>query len=544
VPRRAAGRAIAIRLFGAAATLLLVAGGAPGSAAPARAGGRIVIGVRSDVTSLNIYTATNSFSQEVADLLYLKLAWEQDDFREGPPTFRSALAASWTVSADRREITFRLDPKTRWSDGRPVRAEDVVFSHRAATSPEVAWVGRDVKEHVSQVSAPDPHTVVYRFSRQYPYALMDAVEGNILPSHQLASIPLAEWPRRPFLEAPVTSGPFVLKRYERGSRIELARNPGYRLEPRPRLDTVIFRILPDETTLLNELTTGGIDVMENVPPDAVSRVEGSARLRVVRVPDLSYTFVCWNVSRPLFRDPRVRRALTLATDREAIVEGLLRGSGRVSSGPVLSFLWAHDRETPPLPFDPAAARALLAEAGWKDDDGDGVLDREGVAFRFELETIQGSSLRTGAVEMLAEQLRRIGVEAVPRLLEFGAFVERHERHQFDAFLGTWRESTKVDLKSAFHSASREGGYNYGGYANTALDGLIDRARAESDPVKARSLWVRAQRLVAEDQPYTFLFERDRFHALPRGLTGVRPSPRSLYAGLAEWGWEPPGEPDK
>ncbi|MBI1950454.1 MAG: hypothetical protein HYS34_03725 [Acidobacteria bacterium] len=504
-------------------------------------GGRIVIGVRSDVTPFNIYTATNAFSQEVIDLLYLKLAAEQDDFSQGPPSFRPALATSWEMSPDRTRLTFRLDREARWSDGRPVTSSDVLFSHRAASNPEVAWVGSDVKEFVAEVAAPDPLTVVYRFRRVYPYQLMDAVEGNILPAHAFKAIALPDWPKRAFLEAPISSGPFLLKRYERGAVIELARNPAYVRAPLPRLDSVVFRVIPDEATLLNELLTGGIDVMENVPPEAAPRLEASSRLRITRVPDLSYTFVCWNTARPLFSDARVRRALTMAIDREAIIEGLLHGTGRPSAGPVLSFLWAHDGSLRPLDYDPDAARRLLLAAGWLDRDHDGLVERDGAPFRFTLETSQGSTLRSDIVQMIAAQLRQVGIEATPRILEFGAFIERHEKHDFDAFVGTWRESTKVDLKSAFHSASRNGGYNYGLYSNAGLDDLVDRARATTDTRTARRLWSRAQQVIARDQPYTFLFERDRLHAVPRRLRGFRPSPRSIYVGLEEWAWEPASE---
>ena len=501
--------------------------------APA-SGGRIVIGVRGDVTSFNIYTATNAFTQEVADLLQLRLAMEQDDFKDHPPTFAPALASSWEFSRDRLSLTFHLDPRARWSDGREVTAADVLFSHGAAKSPDVGWVGSDVKEFVASVSAPDARTVVYRFTRPYPYQMMDAAEGNILPRHVYEPVPLAEWPKRAFFEVPAGSGPFVLKNYERGAVIELAKNPAYLFAPLPRLDSVVFRILPDEATLLNELLSGGIDVMENVPPDAAERVRQSARLRLVRVPDLSYTFVCWNTERALFKDARVRRALTMAIDRDAIVEGLLHGTGRVASGPALSFLWARDPSIEPLPHDAVAARRLLAEAGFADHDDDGLLDRDGVPFRFTLESNQGSGLRADVVQMIAAQLRPLGIEVTPRVIEFGAFIEAHERHDFDAFVGSLRESTKFDLKSAFHSASRTDGYNYGSYANAELDGLIDRARGEADAVKARALWFKAQKLIAADQPYTFLFERDRLHAVPRRLEGFHPDPRSAYTGLASW----------
>src|SRR5438093_3911958 len=528
----------ALALGGVCAAIALVCA----AAAPERPrgttarGGRVVIGVPGDVSSLNIYTATNAFSQEIVDLLYLKLAYEHDDFDQGPPTVRPALAKSWEFSADGLALTFHLDPRARWNDGRPVTARDVVFSHQAAASLEVAWVGKDVKDFIQDVRAVDERTVVYRFRQVEPYRLMDAVEGNILPAHVFEKIPLAEWPKRSFQDAPAPDGPFLLKRYERGASIELARNPDYLRGPLPKLDSVVFRIIPDEATLVNELLSGGIDVMENVPAAATKRIEADPRLRLVRVPDLSYHFICWNVSRPPFDDGRVRRALTLAIDRAAILEALLPDTGRPSSGPVLSFLWAHDPSLRPVPYDPDAARALLKEAGWVDTDGDGLVDRDGRPFRFTLDINQGSRLRTHVAQMVAAQLLKVGVAPVPRLFEVGAFIERHEKHDFDAFVGSWRESTKVDLKSAFHSASRDGGYNYGMYANPRLDAIIDRARAATDPKEARALWFKAQAIVAADQPYTFLFERDRLNAVPRRLQGLRMGPRTAYTGLEEWFW--------
>jgi len=531
----------ALAFLGGAAVLAAVcaAAGSEQARVDTGRGSRVVIGVPGDITSLNIYTATNAFSQEIVDLLFLKLADEQDDFRQGPPTFRPSLAKSWELSPDGLQLTFRLDPRARWSDGLPATARDVVFSHRAAASPEVAWVGKDVKDFIQEVKAAGESKVVYRFRQLDPYGLMDAVEGNILPAHAFEKIPLADWPKRSFLEVPAGSGPFLLKRYERGALIELKRNPGYLRAPLPRLDAVVFRIIPDEATLVNELLSGGIDVMQNVPATATKRIEADPRLRLVRVPDLSYHFICWNTSRAPFTDGRVRRALTLAIDREAIAEALLPDTGRPSAGPVLSFMWALDPSLRPLPYDPDAARALLKEAGFEDTDGDGLVDRDGKPFRFSLDINQGSRLRSDVAQMVATELRKVGVEAVPRVYEFGAFIERHEKHDFDAFVGSWRESTKVDLKSAFHSASRDGGYNYGMYANPRLDAVIDRARASTDAKEARALWFNAQAIIAADQPYTFLFERDRLNAVPRRLQGLRMGPRSAYTGLEEWSWGPP-----
>jgi peptide/nickel transport system substrate-binding protein len=535
-------------LFAFLATVLTLALAQPSSALPAAspkekaaptgaATRRIVIGVRGDISSFNIYTATTAFTQEIIDLLQARLAEEQDDFRDGPPSFKPGLAASWEFSADRTKLTFHLDPRARWSDGKPLAAADVAFSSQAAASPDVGWVGSDVKEAIASVTAPDPRTIVYTFSRLYPYQLMDAVEGNIIPAHIYQTTPFAEWPKKAFLVPPPSSGPFRVKRYEHGSLIELARNPDYFRAPLPHLDSVIFRIIPDENTLTNELLAGGIDVMENLPAGAVKKVEATPRLKILRVPDLSYTFISWNTSRPLFAEARVRRALTLAIDRQAIIEGLLPGIGRPSAGPILSFMWAADPGLKPLPCDPAAARALLKEAGWEDRDGDGILDRDGAPFRFELETNQGSGLRADIVQMVSAQLKKVGIEATPRIIEYGAFIAGHEKHEYDAFVSSWRESTKVDLKSVFHSSAKTNGYDYGLYSDPELDQVIDQARMETDRTAARKLWARAQAIIVRDQPLTFLFERDRLHAVPRSLTGFHSSPRSAYVGLEDWSLE-------
>jgi peptide/nickel transport system substrate-binding protein len=494
-----------------------------------------VIGVRADVDSMNVYTATSAFSQEVADLLYLRLARERDG-RDGPPELEPLLAESWKLADDGLTLSVQLAAGARWSDGQAIEADDVVFSHRAAVDPAVGWVGRDTKEFIREVTAQGPRTVVYRFSRRYPSQLVDAFEGNIVPAHALGQIPFEAWPQTSFLDAAITSGPFRLVRFERAALIELARNPHYLGAPLPRLDSVVFRVLPDEEALVSELLSGELDFVENLPEQHRSRVAADGRFELLRVPDLSYTFLCWNTARPLFAEPTVRRALTLAIDRAAIIAALAPETGRAAHGPIPSTLWAHDGGIDPLPYDPRESERLLGAAGWRDTDHDGVLDRDGMEFRFVLETNQESRLRRDVVEAVAAQLAQLGIQVEPRFFEFGSIVERHERHDFDAFVSSWRESTKLDLRSVFHSAAAQDGYNYGSYANAEVDAWIERARAEGDPRAARDAWGQVERRVVADQPYTFLFERDRLHAVRRGLGGVEPDPRSIYAGLEEWHW--------
>ena len=494
---------------------------------------RVTIGVRADVDSLNIYTASTILSQEVSNLLFLHLAGEKDDFADGPPTFEPQLAAAWKLSGDGLTLDFQLDPRMRWSDGRRVTPRDVVFSHEAAVSKGVGWVGSDVKEFIASVEAIDHQTVRFRFTQRYPYQVMDAVEGNVLPAHHYAEIPFDLWPKTEFVTAPVVSGPFRLASYKPGEALVLERNPNYG-GTAAGIGSVVFRVLPDVATLLAELESGGIDVMENVPAAQIKRLSQRKDLELFTVHDLSYTFVCWNNRSPLFSDPRVRRALTMAIDRRAIIDGVLFGNGKLLASPIMSLYWAHDPAIAPWPYDPQGARALLAQAGWKDADGDGVLEKDGRPFRFTLETNQGSQLRNDVAVMVQDHLKKVGIDAQPRTLEFKTYLQKHDAHDFDAFVGGHREATKVDLKSLLHTSALEGGYNHAGYSSAAMDSAIDKARMETDTAKARQLWSSAQKLFHEDQPFTVLFEMQRVNAVSRNITGVKMSPRSAFMTLPSW----------
>jgi peptide/nickel transport system substrate-binding protein len=474
----------------------------------------------------------------VADLLFPHLARERDDFAAGPPTFEPALARRWTASPDGLTLDFELDPAARWSDGVPVTARDVIFSHEAATSADVGWAGRDVKESIESVTAVDDHHVRFRFRRPSAYQVMDAVEGNILPAHHYASIPFATWPKTEFTTAPVVSGPYRLASYRPGEAIVLEKNPAY-AGPAAGVARVVFRILPDVASLLVELQSGGIDLMENVPAGQVERLRGNPRLELTSVHDLSYTFVCWNLRSPLFSDARVRRALTLAIDRQAIVDGILFGNGRTLASPILSLFWAHDPAIAPYPYDAARARALLKEAGWSDTDGDGVIDKDGRPFRFVLESNQGSQLRNDVAVMVQDHLKKVGIDAQPRIVEWRAYLQKHDAHEFDAFVGGHREATRVDPTSLLHSSGIEGGYNHASYASKAMDDLIEKARSEPDTARARRLWSSVQALFHEDQPFTILFEMQRVNAVNRRVTGVRMSPRSAFVSLPSWRLQAP-----
>lgn len=509
----------------AAIVCLGVAACAPGDPPP-DADRPVVVGVKGDVSGFNLYAARNAFTETVTDLIYPRLAFAMGD------ALAPGLAESWELDADRRRLVVRLRPDASWSDGTPLTAEDIRFTFAVSSDPQVAWVGAELKERIERVEVLDPATLAFHFDGAYPYAAIDALEGQVLPEHALAEIPRAEWPTRAWTPPRVTGGPFRVADYRPGQRIELERAGG--ADGRTaRTQRIVFRVIPDPTTLVQELVAGGIDVLSGFPVDRLDRVADSEAFRVTRVPDLSYLFVCWNTARPPFDEREVRIALSEAVDREALIEGLMAGAARPAVGPIPSQSWAFDPTLEPRPFDPESARRRLEDAGFVDRDGDGIVERAGVPLRFELDANVESRLRRRIAEVLVDQWRAVGVETVLVRHDFPTYIERHERGAYDAFVGSWRESTRVDLSGVFHS---DGGYNYGAFADPSVDAAIEAASAAATLDDARPLWHAAQRAVVDAAPYTFLFEPERIDVVRAELEGFRPSPRSAYSGLEDWRW--------
>lgn len=502
-----------------------------------RAGGTLVIGVSTDISGVNqLLSATDSFTQSVLDLLFLRLFEEQPDFDRHPPTFRPELAESWTWSDDHLMLTLRLRPDAVWTDGEPVTAHDVEWTWRAQVDPEVAWSFADSKENIASVEAIDRQTVRVVFHHRSDSQLAQLNEGVILPRTVWSQKPFADWRRSAdwFVENLVTSGPFRLESWRPQERITLERNDLYDGDELPYLDRVVFRIVPQKANQVGQLLAGELHLVDDIPPGDAPRIERSHRARLLSYLPRQYNFIAWNLARPPFDDPEVRRALTLAIDRQALVDSLWFGRARVATSPIISSVWAHNRELRPWPYDPAAARELLAAEGWKDHDGDGVIDRDGRPFSFELATNANSTLRVDASVLIQEQLRRIAVQARLRREEFNSLNARVLAHDFDALLGGWTIDTTLDLAYAFHGDAIDGGYNFGSFSHPEVDRLIDAAQVATDLTVKKELLSRIQTLLHEQQPYTFLWEPVRLTGLAVGLRDARPNALDPYFGLERW----------
>ncbi len=503
-----------------------------------RQGGQVIVGLTTDISTLNEYqSAGESTEFAIMDLMFPSLMVEQPDYQLHPPSFAPRLATSWEFSQDNRILTFHLRDDAFWSDGVPVTAEDVRFTFTVQKDKRVGSSGLEFKDFISDVEVVDPHTVRFHFTRVYPYQLMDANDGLIVPAHAWGKVPFEKWRNTDFEPIVVTAGAFRLASHTPNQTLILDRDPGYWGKPRPYLDRLIFRIIPEASSQLNQLLAGEIDLVESPPPREAQRIRDDPDLEIVEFPARKWGFVAWNNRNPLFADRRVRRALTLGMNRKAIVDSAYHGFAQLAVGPVLSTMWAFNRNLQQSPYDPQQAAALLAETGWQRHNGQGPLTRNGKHFVFDLGYPATNTIRAEMAVLIQSDLARLGITVRPLQMEFTAFAAAAESGHFESLLWAWDEATKIDLTSEWCTPSESAGtLNLPGYSNPEVDRLIAAAREEPDYTRAKVIFDRIQEIIVEDQPVTFLYEAEDLVGINRRIRGADINAAAVFFNIEEWYW--------
>ncbi|MEM6792974.1 MAG: ABC transporter substrate-binding protein [Acidobacteriota bacterium] len=516
-----------------ALALLLISCGEAAPNAPDLRSVTVAHGV--DMEGVNeLLSSATSFNTVMTHFaLFLGLAEEQADYQDGPPTFAPQLAKSWELSEDGLAVTFFLRDDVLWSDGVPITAEDIRFTWQAQVSEEVGWIYAEFKKRIRDVEVIDPATVRFHFYEPSKTQLFDAVQGVILPKHAWGELPFAEWRGNGqwFLDNLVVSGPFQLESWQPGQRIVLRRNERYYEPGLPKLDRLVFEIVPDVSNQLNLLRAGQADFLELVPYAEAESLQQRPDLYLTSFIPRNYYFVSWNLARKPFDVTEVRRALTLGIDRQAIIDSQFYGRGTLSFGPLASDVWAHHDGLEPWPYQPEEARRLLAEAGFADADGDGVLEKDGEPFRIELLTNSDNALRQDILVMIQDQLKRIGVEVVARTMEFNSMIPVLNAGEFDGAIMGLSIGTDLDLSFNFATG---GGLNWGGFSDPQTDALIEEINAGGGALETLPQLRALQERLHEMQPVTFLYEGERLSGVQRRLQDVDPNSISAFANLRHW----------
>lgn len=510
----------------------------PAQAAPR---GTVVIVVGQEPNLPVPSLGTGRANSDAAELLFLRLARPATDLRtSGDHGFTPELARRWT-RRDSLTLAFELDPGARWHDGTPVSARDVVFAFSRARDARIDPQKALLLRYVQSVAAESERTVVLRFDRAYGEQLYDATwHVPPLPAHLLDTIPAERLATSAYAQRPIGNGPYRHAGREAGQRVEFLATPDFFLG-RPGITRVVVLLARDPEAQLNLLLDGTGDVLDNVTPISnVARVTARSDLRVTPVPTFTVGYLLFNQRgygdrgspHPILADRDVRRALALAIDRTAVVRATFGDYATVAEGPVSQLHWIRDPDQRATAFDRARARSLLAASGWRDTDGDGVLDRNGQPLTLRLNYPAPSAPRAMIAQLVQEQLRTIGVRIELVRLDGPVWAERRGKGEFDIdFSSAQLDPSPAGLVQSWSCAGRSGS-NVGQYCSPDVDALMERAILGRGDV--RSLWRTAIRLLNEDAPAVFVFAPANAMAIHRRFTNAVVRPEGWWSGLWQW----------
>ena len=524
---------------------LIGCGGREGASSGSATGGTLVISVPGDAQSIFPPHTFDQVGRAVQDQLYDKLADIDDNLNTiGDKGFTPHLADRWEWSRDSMSVAFHINPRAKWHDGQPVRANDVRFSYRIFTDPKV---GANVTSEIStidSVSVRDSLTAVVWFKQRRPEAFYDFVyQIYILPEHLLKDIAPEQLRTSDITRKGIGSGRFRLARWDAGRRLEIVADTGNYFG-RAKLDRVVWSMVPDAGAALAQLLGGQADMLEAVPPDQVHLVDSSKADRSISYPNLQYAFLGFNLSNPknaarphpIFGDRQVRRALSMALDRKPMLQNVFGSLGKLSHGPFPPSLPFADTTLQLLPYDVNAAKALLDSAGWRESSPGGVRQKNGLPLRFSLSLPVSSRPRVAYSVLIQEQLRRVGAQVDLDQLQINAFNKKVFDRSYDAMLlGLSTDPSPSGYKQQWGSSGLPpAGQNFTGYANPAYDALLDSAVATSDVAKQRAYMRRAFQIQIDDAPAVWLYDPNTIAGIQRRVHPAAFRADSWSVHLADW----------
>jgi peptide/nickel transport system substrate-binding protein len=487
-----------------------------------------------DISGLIPNITSDSTSHDIGNLIYSNLVRTDKELR-----LEGELAERWEVSTDEMTITFHLRKGVKWHDGEELTADDVDFTYRYMIDPKTPTAYAESFRQIKHAEVVDRYT--YRVTHEKPYAPALLSWGMwILPRHILE----APWkagvdPRTTQQNRhPVGSGAYLFKEWKTGEKVVLEANPNY-FEGRPYFNRVVYRIIPDQSTIFLELKARNVDMSGLSPIQYRRQTDYPAfRKNFYKYQYLAngYAYLGFNLLDPRFQDKRVRQAMAYAINKQEIIEGVLLGLGRPAVGPYKPGTWWYRDDIQPFPFDPERAKALLAEAGWKDSDGDGILDRDGRPFSFTVRTNQGNLVRQQTAEIIQRRLRAVGIDVKIHIVEWAAFINTFiKKKDFEGIILGWGLGLDPDQYDIWHS-SKTGPdeLNHISYKNPKVDALLEAGRRTFDEAKRKVIYGEFQEIMAEEQPVIFLYVPEALPVVSSRVRGIEPAPAGISYNFTKW----------
>jgi peptide/nickel transport system substrate-binding protein len=531
-----------------------------------------------DAEKLNPIVTNDASAEDVYTLIYQSL----NDMNYENYELIPLISPLPEVSEDHLSYTYKLRKDVKFSDGKPLTGEDVIFTVKAIKNlfaDDAAL--RNYFESVEKVELVnnDPYTVVFRMNRPYWRAVYTLGSIPICPKHVLDPESLTDkytWDETKDFSAAeknpamrkfadflnsqevsrepkyvLGSGPYKLEKWETGQAITLVRDKNYWGQNTVLpvyLDKIVFRVIQDNSASLVAAKNKEVDMMYVISPqDFYKNLENPEQFELIKITPSEpvYYYIGWNTNNPLFSDKRVRMALSLLMDRKTIIERIYFGQ----AAPIQSHVFYKDKkylnsDLPEIPYDPEKAKQLLAESGWTDSDGDGILDKviNGKKMDFKFTFLNNNNaVRRQTLLVIIDALKKVSIQADLQDLEWSVYLDRTKKHEFDATIAAWQLNvTPPDPYQIWHSSQSKGeGSNYISFINKESDSLLEQYRVEFDENKRLELIKKWQKLIYDEQPYTFLWSPTSRYIYHNRFKNARFYNRGSSPIVSEW-WVPKG----
>lgn len=493
-----------------------------GAADTPKQGGTIILGTIGDANTINPVLAQGETDMQYIDMVYEPLMiLDRDTMKPviGPLTTR------YESSRDHLVWTFYLKKGVTFSDGHEFTAEDVKYTYEIIRDPKTNTVLRNRLDAVDTIKVIDKYTVQFRLKNPNPQFLGQTMNIHILPAHIFAGKAINTHPAN---QKPVGTGPFILKEWVRNDHATFVAREDYH-RGRIYLDKVIYKVVPNQYALLAAAEAGDID-NATVPQSEVARIQKTASSKGLQLYsrwDFGYIYVGFNMAKAPFNDLRVRKALAMAVYKPAIIKVAFHGQGKPATSNIVPGVgWAYNAKIKDYEYSVTEAKKLLTEAGWVDQNGDGIREKNGKQLTFSVLTNKGNAGREKTAKMLQSFWKNVGAKVTVETLPWTTFTQEvFTKKNFDTVVQAWSGmGPDPDDFTLWHSSQIEDGFNYVSYKNPQVDALLEKARTTLDLAERKVAYDQVQQIIHDEYPYLFLMYTKGNSVFNAKIRGLYPNP--------------------
>ena len=484
----------------------------------------------------------------------LQYEWNSD---LGEVEFQPMLASQWNWDESKEVLSIVIRDDVYWSDSVKCTIDDVIFSFDLYSDPAVQSRAlgffekyfADEEGHIlldkSLVKISDTELQIKFKSGSHPDLF--EIDHPIIPKHVFENVKRSELSLSDLNQNPVTNGPYKLKKWDRDQAIILEKNPASFLIDENSIDQIIFKVIPEYQIRLTQLLNGEVDLLEDVQTDDIQKLETAEQINVVPISGRDFDYIAWNNIDPqkfsakekiskniFFGSAKVRKALTHALNRKAVIDEYLKGYGQLSVGPVSPiFKSLYDESLVEYNYNPDTARKLLSEEGWKDSNGDGIIEKDGVDFAFELHIPAGNPRRDFAASLFKNNLLAVGIDVTIEKNELGTFIDNLFAKQYDAWMAAWVVPIPNNLKISWYSELEETPLNFASYQNKEVDELLNNIQnGSSNDISAE--YKKIQKIIHDEEPYSFLYWVDNIISYNKRIDNINITPLGSVRHCWQW----------